>query len=522
MTSFCLILIFAVPIAGGLLSLVLRRASKRGLHLVAGTALVLEALLVTALCLRPEASAVLFSMTDRLVISLRMDGISRLFLLIAAWGYLAAGLFAFRYLRDSEAEGSWPERNFFSFYLFSQAALMGMDLAANMITMYLFFEMLTLLSMPLVLHDRTPEAAAAALKYLFYSIGGAFLALGCLFILAGCTPSLAFTPGGYLTALQADDPLLCWAVFLGTVGFGAKAGLYPLHGWLPTAHPVAPAPASAVLSGIIAKAGVLAILRLIYCYAGAAFLRGTWVQTALVILSLLTVFMGSMMAYREKLLKKRLAYSSVSQISYALFGLFLMTPDGLTGGLMQVLFHAAVKICLFLTAGSMICLTGRKNADETAGLGAVLPKTFGAFTLASLSLIGIPPFAGFLSKWYLALGSLSSGLPVLDWLGPVILLISALLTAGYLLPVSIRAFFPGKAFRGQAAFKAQQVSSAKASGATQQVTSSETSEALPECAGEGGPLLWGPIAVLAGLSLLLGLCGQWITPVFTGLAAPLC
>ncbi len=497
MTGFFLTAAFLIPLAGGLACLFLRDLSRRRLHLLVGALLTAQALLLTALCLQPQASAVLFSMTDRLMIALRMDGVSRLFLLIGGWGFLAAGLFAFRYLADSEKEGAYPERLFFAFYLFSQAALVGMDLAANVITMYLFFEMLTLLSMPLVLHDRTPESAAAALKYLFYSIAGAFLALGCLFILAGRTPSLSFLEGGYLTALQADEPLLYWAVFLGVVGFGAKAGLYPLHGWLPTAHPVAPAPASAVLSGIITKAGVLAILRLIYFYVGADFLRGTWVQTALASLALLTVFIGSMMAYREKLFKKRLAYSSVSQISYALFGLFLMTPDGLTGALLQVLFHAVVKICLFLTAGTLICLTGKKNVADYTGMGRYLPKTFGAFTMASLSLIGIPPFAGFVSKWYLALGSLSSGLSVLAWLGPVILLISALLTAGYLLPISIRGFFPGERF------------------------TEDTADAAA-CAGEGGPLLWAPIVCLAILSLLLGVCARWIVPIFTALSAPLC
>ena len=466
MTALMLTAVFLIPLAGGLLSLFCRRLSPRRLHVTVAAALLAEALLLTLLCLQKEASATLFS---------------------------------FRYRRDAEKEGAYPEGNFYAFFLLSQAALTGMDLAANVITMYFFFEMLTLLSMPMVLHDQTPEASAAALKYLFYSIAGAFLALGCLFILAGYTPSLSFTAGGYLTA-QDGNPLLLTAVLLGIIGFGAKAGLYPLHAWLPAAHPVAPAPASAILSGIIAKAGLFGILRLLYFYVGTGLIRGTWVQTALLSLSLLTVFMGSMMAYREKLFKKRLAYSSVSQISYALFGLFLMTPDAVSGALMQVLFHAAVKICLFLTAGALITLTGRRYVDEYDGLGRLLPRTMGAFTLASLSLIGIPPFCGFISKWYLALGSLSSEVPVFFWLGPVILLVSALLTAGYLLPISIRAFFPGQNAASRPADAARSAA----------------------CLNEGGVLLWGPVAVTAALSLLMGLCGQWIIPLFTSLAAPLC
>ena len=189
---------------------------------------------------------------------------------------------------------------------------------------------------------------------------------------------------------------------------------------------------------------MLAIVRVLYYAVGADFLRGTWVQTALLALALLTVLMGSMMAYREKLLKKRLAYSSVSQISYILVGLFVMTAESVSGALMHVLFHACIKICLFLCAGSFIAVAGKHRVDELRGIGKAMPKTLWGFTLASLALIGIPPASGFVSKWYLAMGALDSGLAVFSWLVPVVLLISALLTAGYLLPISIAGFFPGR------------------------------------------------------------------------------
>ena len=176
---------------------------------------------------------------------------------------------------------------------------------------------------------------------------------------------------------------------------------------------------------------------------GPAFLRGTWVQQALLALALLTVFMGSMMAYREKVFKKRLAYSSVSQISYVLVGLFFLTPESVLGGLLHVLFHATIKVCLFLVAGSFICNTGKHRVEEFVGFGKAMPKTLWGFTLASLALIGIPPASGFVSKWYLALGALDSGMAVFRWLAPVVLLISALLTAAYLLQLTINGFFPG-------------------------------------------------------------------------------
>ena len=462
--------------------------TKQDKHRCVTAALALEAVLAANALFLPERELVLFSMTETLTIALKLDGISKLFMAIAAFGFLLTGVYAFRYLEHEEKDD-----RFFCFYLLSLAALMGMDFSRNLVTMYLFFEMITLLSMPLVLFDRTEEAVRGALKYLFYSVAGAFLALGCIFFLSRYCVSLEFVAGGNLDMEKAagHETLLQIVVFLGIVGFGAKAGMYPLHGWLPTAHPVAPAPASAVLSGIIAKAGVLAIIRVIYFSVGADFLRGTWVQQTLLALALLTVFMGSMMAYREKVFKKRLAYSSVSQISYALVGLFFLTPQSALGGLLHVLFHATIKVCLFLVAGSFIHNTGKHRVEEFVGIGKAMPKTLWGFTLAALALIGIPPASGFVSKWYLALGALDSGLGVYVWLAPVVLLISALLTAGYLLPITVSGFFPGK------------------------------DAVLPERNSEGGWAMVAPIWILAGLTLLLGLCAGQLVPILESLAASL-
>lgn len=462
--------------------------TKQDKHRCVTAALALEAVLAANALFLPERELVLFSMTETLTIALKLDGISKLFMAIAAFGFLLTGVYAFRYLEHEEKDD-----RFFCFYLLSLAALMGMDFSRNLVTMYLFFEMITLLSMPLVLFDRTEEAVRGALKYLFYSVAGAFLALGCIFFLSRYCVSLEFVAGGNLDMekVAGHETLLQIVVFLGIVGFGAKAGMYPLHGWLPTAHPVAPAPASAVLSGIIAKAGVLAIIRVIYFSVGADFLRGTWVQQTLLALALLTVFMGSMMAYREKVFKKRLAYSSVSQISYALVGLFFLTPQSALGGLLHVLFHATIKVCLFLVAGSFIHNTGKHRVEEFVGFGKSMPKTLWGFTLAALALIGIPPASGFVSKWYLALGALDSGLGVYAWLAPVVLLISALLTAGYLLPITVSGFFPGK------------------------------DAVLPERNSEGGWAMVAPIWILAGLTLILGLWAGQLVPILESLAASL-
>lgn len=402
--------------------------------------LVAEAVLTIALACMDELSVTLLRITPELVLAFRTDGISRVFSLLASLLWLPVGVFSFRYLTHEDAED-----RFLSFYLLGLGALLGMDYASNLVSMYFFYELVTLTGLPLVLHSRTKEAVRAALKYLFYSVAGAFLALLGIFCLSRFT-TLDFVAGGALGGvdLGAHAPLVLTLVFCAVLGFGAKAGLYPLHGWLPAAHPVAPGPASAVLSAVIAKSGVLGILRLIYFVVGPELLRGTWVQTAWLVLGMATVFMGSMMAWREKLFKRRLAYSTVSQISYVLCGLFLLTEAGVQGALLQTLFHAVAKTGLFLTAGAVIFYTGKTRVEELRGIGRQLPLTMIAYTLVALSLIGIPPTAGFVSKWFLATASLDSGLAVISWLYPVILLISALLTAAYLLPIAIDGFLPGK------------------------------------------------------------------------------
>jgi multicomponent Na+:H+ antiporter subunit D len=197
------------------------------------------------------------------------------------------------------------------------------------------------------------------------------------------------------------------------------------------------------MSGVIVKMGVLGMIRVVFYMFGAEFLRGTWVQKVWLILALITVFLGSMMAYRETVFKKRLAYSTVSQASYIVFGLALLNPQSFTGSLLHVVFHAMIKSVLFMCAGAVIYKTGKTSVKDLKGIGKEMPITIWCYTFASLALIGIPPASGFISKWYLAVGSLESGIKVFSWLGPVVLLVSALLTAGYLLPITIRGFLPG-------------------------------------------------------------------------------
>ena len=280
--------------------------------------------------------------------------------------------------------------------------------------------------------------------------------------------------------------------FLAIIGYGTKAGMFPMHAWLSTAHPVAPAPASAVMSGVITKCGVIALVRIVFYLVGASSIRGTWVQYTWMILSLITVFMGSMLAWMEQGFKKRLAYSSVSQVSYVLFGLSTLTAAGMIGAMLHILFHSVIKDLLFLCSGAVIHKTGETRVEGLKGMGKRMPVTMWCFLIASLGLVGIPPACGFFSKWYLATGALSDGMGILRYIGPAVLLVSALLTAGYLFTICMKAFLPGKDFNYARLIKC-----------------------------DPGPLMKVPMIMLAAAVLLLGIFAGPFVAWFGDLAGQL-
>ena len=396
-----------------------------------------EFLVVLYLCFGEYALTV-WQMTDKLDLAYHTDDMAKFFAVLISGIWILAAVFSFSYMKHEQN----PER-FFLFYTMTLGALMSLCFSNNMMTLYLSYEYMTLLTFPLVIHTKSVDAVRAGVKYLGYSIFGAGLGLLWVFFLNSYCITTSFIPGGSLNglAVAGNEMTLLVVYLLMMIGFGCKAGMFPLQAWLPTAHPVAPSPASAVLSGIITKGGVIAILRVTFYLVGADFMRGTWVQTTLLVLSILTIFMGSMLAYKERLLKKRLAYSTVSQVSYVLFGIFLLHPIGFLGALLQVVYHAIAKNILFFCAGAMIFRTEKTVVTEYSGLGKKMPVTMTAFTIASLSLIGIPPVAGFVSKWYLAECGLLTISGSIGVVGVVILMVSALLTAGYLLPIVLDAFF---------------------------------------------------------------------------------
>jgi len=312
--------------------------------------------------------------------------------------------------------------------------------------------MLTLVTFPLVLFPMTREAKEASRRYLYYSIGGAaFAFIGLVFVLSfSATGNTDFVAGGVLDLAAAESwrNVLLFVYVLAFFGFGVKAALFPLHGWLPRAT-VAPTPVTALLHAVaVVKSGAFAILRFTYFSYGAAFLRGSWAQWVVMAAVLITIVFGSTMAVREIHWKRRLAYSTVSNLSYILFGAAMMSPLGLTAALSHLVVHAFMKICSFFCAGAVMHQTGKTQVYELDGVGREMPVTFGCLTVASLSLMGIPLLGGFISKWNLvqaafACGGASAGAKGrLAYAGVAVILYSALMTGIYMLTVLVRAYFP--------------------------------------------------------------------------------
>ncbi len=428
-----------IPIIAGCTVFAMKKVQRRGAKLtVAATAIAvaLAGVVLAAVSKAKIGTVTLISFSDELSISFRCDSLQTLFAVVTNILWLLVFVYSIGYMKHERNEDI-----FYGFMLITLGVMNALYFSDNLLTLYLFFELATLASMPMVLSSLSKESITAAQKYLFYSVGGAFLALFGVIVFYSKGLGLSFGERNLLTYSHPDG-LTLTALFLMIVGFGTKAGMYPMHGWLPTAHPVAPSPASALLSGLIAEAGVFAVIRI----TRLCDYKGTWVQYAWLSLALLTVFLGSMMAYREKHIKKRLAYSTVSQVSYIMVGLACGDYFSAYGSTFHYVFHAIIKIALFMAAGSIIMKTGKTNVGELEGVGKDMPVTMISYTLASLGLIGIPPACGFFSKYYLCIGALRNGyIPgFMRYLIPAVLIVSALLTAGYLLPLTVKGFFPHK------------------------------------------------------------------------------
>ena len=367
-----------------------------------------------------------------LEIKLRVDPLAALFGGTAAILWSFAVIYSTGYMAHEH-----NRRRYFIFYLLSLGMTMGIALSANLLTLYIFYEFLTIFTYPLVVHEGNEEAKKAGIKYIIYSFFGAGLILIGLIITYGNLGTLEFARGG-IVDLSTGSLLMWQATFICFIlGFGVKAAVMPLHSWLPSAM-AAPTPVSALLHAVaVVKSGVFGILRSMYSIFGITALVGLQMGYFVAALVSVTILVASIIAMQQDVLKKRLAYSTISQLGYITLGAGLMSTIGLAGGLLHIINHALLKITLFFCAGAIITVTGKKKISELNGLGKRMPLTMIAFTLAAIGMIGIPPVNGFISKWYLIQGSLENG----AWFFVVILIGSALLNAAYFLPIIIGAFF---------------------------------------------------------------------------------
>lgn len=443
MKEIFMLIVVLIPFAGGILVRIIPFKKRRHWEIFLEAIVILNSLLVLSLLFnRPEESLTIVHFTGNLTIAFKVDGMACIFAGLVAVLWPFATLYAFEYMKNEQ-----NEKTFFLFYTMTYGVTLGIAMAGNVLTMYFFYELLTLVTVPLVMHTLTREAILASRKYLYYSLGGAaFAFIGIIFIMI-YGDSMDFVLGGVLnmTKIGNKSNSLLFIYVLTFFGFGVKAAVCPFNSWLPEAS-VAPTPVTALLHAVaVVKSGAFAILRITYFSFGADFLRGTWAQDLIMIFTILTIVYGCSMALKETHLKRRLAFSTISNLSYILFGAALMSPLGLIGALTHLVFHAFMKICSFFCAGAVMHQTGKSYIHEMDGFARKMPRVFAVFTLSSLALMGVPGLSGFISKWNLASAAVQSD-NVLAYVGIGALLLSALLTAIYMLSIVVRAYFPPQGF----------------------------------------------------------------------------
>ncbi len=377
-----------------------------------------------------------------LVMLLRVDALALLFVSLSAVLWLLTTVYAIAYF------GTKPELpRFFGFFSLCVAATTGLALSGSLISFFIFFELLTLATWPLVAHKQDKPSLRAARSYLAYALPGSAALLWAIIWLESATGPVLFTDPPDLSALDPASLRAIFALFI--LGVGVKAALIPLHGWLPAAM-AAPAPVSALLHAVaVVKAGAFGAVRVIHDVFGAATVADLGLGLPLAALASATILWGSIRALQQQEIKKRLAFSTVSQVSYIVLGAALGSPAAMVGGLAHLVHQGLMKITLFFCAGIYDERAGVKRIEGLNGLGARMPWTSACFSLGAMGMVGLPPLAGFVSKWYLGLGGLQAGAP---WVVAV-LVASTLLNAAYFLPLLYRLWFlpPAEDARGDEA-----------------------------------------------------------------------
>lgn len=372
------------------------------------------------------------NITPELILSFRVDALGILFATTASFLWIITSIYSIGYMRGLNEHA---QTRYYAYFAIALSATIGVAFSANMFTAFLFYEIITVSTFPLVAHKETEEAKKGARKYLAYLLGTSVaFQLTAIVITYSITGNLSFSSKGVFTE-NVSSFLLKITFFLYIAGI-TKAAIMPLHSWLPAAM-VAPTPVSALLHAVaVVKAGVFMVIRVVLNIFGIDLLKSLDLGTVLAIIASFTIIAASVIALKQDDLKLRLAYSTISQLSYIVLGVALLTPSAITGSIMHIVAHAFGKITLFFTAGAVYVVTNKTKISEFDGIGRQMPFTMASFTVGALSMIGTPPFAGFISKWYLSLGALEAKQFFI--LG--VLAASTILNAAYFMPIIYTAF----------------------------------------------------------------------------------
>ena len=375
----------------------------------------------------------LITLLPGLNVGFRVDALGLSFALTASFLWIITSFYSIGYVRALKEHA---QTRYFIFFAGAMAATMGVAFSANMFTLFLFYEVITLCTFPLVAHKETPEAIKGARRYIVYLLGTSLaFQLFAIFLTYDAAGTLNFSNQGILAGKGSN--FLLTVIFILFIAGTTKAAIIPLHSWLPAAM-VAPTPVSALLHAVaVVKVGVFTVLKVVLYIFGIDLLSQLGLGTALLYFASFTIIVASVIALRQDNLKRMLAYSTISQLSYIVLGVALLGPGGITGSIMHIVIHAFGKITLFFTAGAIYVAHHKTKVSELDGIGRQMPFTMAAFTVGALSMIGIPPASGFISKWYLIFGSIEANqIPII-----IVIAASTILNASYFLPIVYAAFF---------------------------------------------------------------------------------
>ncbi|MBO7650541.1 MAG: proton-conducting membrane transporter [Lachnospiraceae bacterium] len=508
MSAYFLLIPVLVPLLLGTAMVVhpIRNDRRRNLFVFSVT--LLTSVMVAALLFFPPGEQDLaLKLAGVLEIRFRLDGCGMVFAGLISFLWPLAVVYAFEYMEGGR------QNTFFAFYTMTYGVTCGIAFAGNLMTMYMFYELLTIVTIPLVMHELDHKSVVAARKYMKYSFGGA--AFGFLGFIAILTlgDTIDFVYGGVLSAdaIAKHGTFLLLVYTLAVFGFGVKAAIFPVHGWLPTAS-VAPTPVTALLHAVaVVKAGAFAIIRITYYSFGTSFLAGSVAQKIILTATAVTIVYGSVKALKEQHVKRRLAYSTVSNLSYILFAAALMSEAGMKAAFLHLVCHGLMKITLFYCIGAIMIKTGRKYLWEMDGIARKMPVIMSVYTVAGIALIGIPPFCGFISKWYIAQAAVQSGAEgagAFAYLGLAAVMLSAFLTAAYIMQLVIRAWTPVKeTAKPSVSAEAAEEKSSEAMEASNEAAKPSEEETVPAVYGEGRPgaRMCVPLIILAIAIIVIGL-----------------